>query len=154
MVAQWQTIHLPSRRYRFDLWAKKIPWRRKWQTTPGSLPGKLHGQKSLAGYSPQGRKRAGHSLATETTTNNHIRPKCRKNRLNAFSISYIFLTSICVFGFSLCSHIAPETLMRLGSQNLYYLDSFISPSLANYSRFCHVMSLCLCNDVLFSFLSM
>ena len=59
-----------------------------------------------------------------------------------------------LFGFSLCSHIAPETLIRLGSQNLYYLDSFISPSLANYSRFCHVMSLCLCNDVLFSSPSM
>ena len=28
------------------------PWRRKWQPTPVFLPGKFHGQKSLAGYSP------------------------------------------------------------------------------------------------------
>ena len=34
----------------------KIPWRRKWQPTPVSLPGKSHGQRSLEGYSPWGRK--------------------------------------------------------------------------------------------------
>ena len=32
-----------------------IPWR-KWQTTPGFLPGKYHGQSSLVGYSPWGPK--------------------------------------------------------------------------------------------------
>ena len=31
-------------------------WRRKWQSTPVFLPGKSHGQRSLAGYSPWGRK--------------------------------------------------------------------------------------------------
>ena len=30
--------------------------RRKWQPTPVFLPGKLHGQKSPAGYSPWGHK--------------------------------------------------------------------------------------------------
>ena len=34
----------------------KIPWRRKWQSTPGLLPGKSHGQRSLVGYSPWDRK--------------------------------------------------------------------------------------------------
>jgi len=33
-------------------WVGKIPWRRKWQPTQVSLPGKAHGQRSLAGYSP------------------------------------------------------------------------------------------------------
>ena len=28
----------------------KMPWRRKWQTTLVFLPGKSHGQRSLAGY--------------------------------------------------------------------------------------------------------
>ena len=32
------------------------PWRRKWQPTPVFLPGKSHGQRSLAGYSPWGHK--------------------------------------------------------------------------------------------------
>ena len=31
-------------------------WRRKWQPTPVLLPGKSHGQRSLVGYSPWGRK--------------------------------------------------------------------------------------------------
>ena len=33
-----------------------IKWRRKWQLTPVFLPGKFHGQRSLAGYSPRGCK--------------------------------------------------------------------------------------------------
>ena len=31
-------------------------WRRKWQHTPVFLPGESHGQRSLEGYSPWGRK--------------------------------------------------------------------------------------------------
>ena len=31
-------------------------WRRKWQPTPVFLPGKFHGQRTLVGYSPWGRK--------------------------------------------------------------------------------------------------
>ena len=33
-----------------------IPWRRKWQPTPVFLPGESHGQRSLEGYGPWGRK--------------------------------------------------------------------------------------------------
>ena len=44
------------RRHGFDPWVGKIPWHRKWQPTPVFLPGEFHGQKSLVGYSPQGRK--------------------------------------------------------------------------------------------------
>ena len=42
------------------------PWRRKWQPTPVFLPGKSHGWRSLAGYSPRG-LRVGHSWATSLT---------------------------------------------------------------------------------------
>ena len=35
----------------------KIPWRRKWQPTPGLLPGKFHGWRNLIGYSPWGHTR-------------------------------------------------------------------------------------------------
>ena len=34
----------------------RFPWRGKWQPTPMLLPGKLHGQRSLVGCSPWGRK--------------------------------------------------------------------------------------------------
>ena len=46
----------PCGRLRFDPWVGKIPWRRKWQSAPALLPGKSHGQRSLVGYSPWGRK--------------------------------------------------------------------------------------------------
>ena len=49
----------------FNPWAGKIPWRRKWQTTPVFLPRK-HGQRSLAGYSSWGR-RVRHSWACTHT---------------------------------------------------------------------------------------
>ena len=40
----------------WDPWVGKIPWRKKWQSTPVSLPGKSHGQRSLGGYSPWDQK--------------------------------------------------------------------------------------------------
>ena len=43
-------------RWGFNPWVRKIPWRRWWQPIPVVLPGKSHGQRSLAGYSPWGRK--------------------------------------------------------------------------------------------------
>ena len=42
----------------------KIPWRRAQQPTPVFLPGESHGQKSLVGYSPLGRKGLGMTEAT------------------------------------------------------------------------------------------
>ena len=38
------------------LGSERFPWRKKWQPTPVFLPGKSHGQSSLAGYSPWGHK--------------------------------------------------------------------------------------------------
>ena len=52
----------------FDPWVRQIPWRRKWQVTPVFLPGESHGQRSLAGYSPWGRKE---SDTTWQLNNNH-----------------------------------------------------------------------------------
>ena len=46
-------------------WFRKIPWRRKWQPTLVFLSGKSHGQKSLAGYSPWGRKSPTEWLSTQ-----------------------------------------------------------------------------------------
>ena len=53
---RWLSVCLQCGRPGFDPWVGKIPWRRKWQSTPGLLPGKSHGQRSLVGYSPWGRK--------------------------------------------------------------------------------------------------
>ena len=40
----------------FNPWVRKIPWGRKWQPATVFCPGKSHGQRSLAGYSPWGDK--------------------------------------------------------------------------------------------------
>ena len=45
-----------SRRTGFDPWVRMIHWRREWQPTPVFLPGEFHLQRSVAGYSPWGRK--------------------------------------------------------------------------------------------------
>ena len=52
---------------RSDPWVGKSPWNRKWQPTPVFLPGNFRGQRSLAGYSPQGFKESGTTEATEPT---------------------------------------------------------------------------------------
>ena len=54
-LRQWK-ICLQCRRPRFDLWVRKIPWRREQQSTPLFLPEKSHGQRSLVGYSPWAHK--------------------------------------------------------------------------------------------------
>ena len=58
-ICQQCRIH---RRYGFDSWIRKIPWRRAWQPQYSCLENP-HGQRSLMGYSPGGSKE---SDATET----------------------------------------------------------------------------------------
>ena len=38
------------KRYWFDPWVRKIPWKRAQRPTPVFLPEESHGQRSLAGY--------------------------------------------------------------------------------------------------------
>ena len=45
--------------------SRKIPLRKKWQSTPVFSPGKSNGQRSLSGYSPWGYKRVRQDLATK-----------------------------------------------------------------------------------------
>ena len=66
LPAMWET-----EKNKFDLWIRKIPWRRKWQRTPVFFPGKSHGQ-SLALYSPWGHKELDTTEYTHTHTHTHI----------------------------------------------------------------------------------
>ena len=50
-------------------------WRRKWQPTPVFWPGEFHGQKSLTGYRPWGRKE---SNVTEQLSLTHSEYKLNK----------------------------------------------------------------------------
>ena len=62
------------KRYGFIHCVRKIPWSRKWQLTLVFLPGKFHGQRSLAGYSPWGYKESYRTepLNLPTPTHPHI----------------------------------------------------------------------------------
>ena len=77
-LTRWLSSKEPAcqcRRHEFNPWVGKMPWRRKWQPTPVFLPGKSHGQRSLAGYNPWGHKRVGHNLVTkqqQQRTLNHL----------------------------------------------------------------------------------
>ena len=62
--------NLQCTRLRFNLWVRKIPWRREWQSTPVFLPGKTDGQSIQAGYSPWFHKELG---TTEQLTPSHFR---------------------------------------------------------------------------------
>ena len=59
-------ISLQCWRCGFYRWIGKNPWRRKWQPIPLFLPGKSHGQRSLAGS--MGSQRIGNDWATNTFT--------------------------------------------------------------------------------------
>ena len=59
-----KSAYRSCKRCGFNPWVRKIPWRRKWQPTPVFLPGGSHGQRSLVGYSPRGR-RVSHDLMTK-----------------------------------------------------------------------------------------
>ena len=54
------------KRQGFDLWVRKILWRKKWQSTPVFLPRESHGQRNLAGYSLRGHKKLDMTEYTHT----------------------------------------------------------------------------------------
>ena len=56
------------KRHGFDPWVGTISWRRKWQPTPVSLPGKFQGRRSLVGYSPWICKRVRHRVRHDWLT--------------------------------------------------------------------------------------
>jgi len=64
------------KRPKFYFWVGKLSWRRKQQPTLVFLPGESHGQRSLAGYSPWGRK-VRHDLATKPVHQAWKREKAR-----------------------------------------------------------------------------
>ena len=56
------------RRLGFDPRVRRIPWRRKWQSTPVFL----HGQRSLAGYKSMGLSKSWTPLSNSAPTETHM----------------------------------------------------------------------------------
>ena len=70
------------KRLRFNAWVRKIPWSRKWQPTPVSLPKIFHRQRSLTGYSLWGRK--------EVDTTERLSTNAQARYLLGFLFSFTF----------------------------------------------------------------
>ena len=76
----------------FHPWVGKILWRRKQQPTPVFWPREFHGQRSLAGYSPQGCKELDMAERLSLSLDLHPRgasgqePTCRRLKRDAVSI--------------------------------------------------------------------
>ena len=70
LVAQTVKNLLATQETQVHTWVWKIPWRNKWQPIAVFSPRESHGQKSLAGYSPWGRKELD-TTATNTLAVEH-----------------------------------------------------------------------------------
>ena len=110
------------KRFRFDPWIQKIPWRRKWQPTPLFLPGECQVLRSLVGYIQSTRSQSvGHKWSDLACLHAHLTaiwsrqllPKTHRIRfswlnhrlswfnLNAFVLYLlqVFFTLLCCFQF-------------------------------------------------------
>ena len=71
-----------------------MPWNRKWQPTPVLLPGKFHGQRSLAGDSPWGRKESDtieHTIPVDLIAPWHVGTSQIRHQTWVFHISRLIL---------------------------------------------------------------
>ena len=84
------------KKYGFNPWIRKIPWRRKWQPTPEFLTEESQVQRSLAGYSPWGCKELDTTewLSAHTHTYTHT-----NERITSFSLilSFYSCKTIVIF---------------------------------------------------------
>ena len=90
------------RRCGFDSWIGNIPWRRKWQPTPVFLPGKFHGQRSLAGYSPRGQKELHmmEHMCTHTQTHTYL-----YIYTHTYLHLYIYTLYVCMYIYIFIKHL-------------------------------------------------
>ena len=129
------------RGHRFDPWVRKIPGRRKWQPTPVFLPGKFHGQRSLAGYSPWGRKE---SDTTEQQQRTFLVVLTGESALPASSGEGIGT----LLNISQCTGLLPTTenylISNVSRLRNSTLNAVTSSCLISLERLAHLRLLCFC----------
>ena len=90
------------RRWVFNPWVEKIPWKRAWQPIPVLLPGEFHGQRSLLVYSTQGYTESDRTkVAQHTPMHTHI----TKFRVNPTMVLLLVVQSL-----SRVQHLQPHGL--------------------------------------------
>ena len=115
-------------RREFSPWVEKILWRRAWQPTPQLFFGEPHGQRSLAGYHPEGHKETQlKRISLHACTNPHpvIQTINLSHLLFLFSSSN---SSVCPFDSIsiLCEKIFSSFCLHYILLILYQLSSFLS----------------------------
>ena len=95
---------------RFDLWVRKIPWRRKWQSTSSILAWEIPWTEEPDGLQSMGSQRIGHDLAMQ-----HIVPKTSPPSLHPW--------------LWLCGHLVNQgasSVWNLNHSNPYYFFSYLA----------------------------
>ena len=82
------------KRVMFNPWFEKIPWRRKWQSTLVFLPGKSHGQRSLAGYNSWGYKEVEITEGLSTHTHAHTHSISSWPQGQRVGVCFFLLTTV------------------------------------------------------------
>ena len=92
VVKNQSAMQETCRRHGFNRWVGKIPWKRKWQPTAVTLPGKSRGQRSLAGCSTWGH-RPSDTTARHAKDNQRVNffPGCHHQEKLCFSLSQSLL---------------------------------------------------------------
>ena len=116
----WATFTI---QHGFDPWVGKIPWRREWLPIPVFLPGKSHGQRSLAG-NPWGPKES------DMTEQFHFHFTISRHCVEHWGYFILFFQQNCKAGFGL---ILQKRKVGL-SKNLLNMwwNQDLNPSLALY----------------------
>ena len=142
-VAQWWRIRLPNRRCRFDSWVSKISWRRKLQPTPVFLLGKSHGQRSLVGYSPWGRKRVGHDWTANNNNKNTM--QCylvlEKKEILLFMTMWMNLEGIMVSKINQRQMTPTSVWCSINLDRLHWFVTHLSLKTTTHIFFNHILSM-------------
>ena len=118
----------------------KIPRRRKWQLTPVFLPGKFDGQRSLAGYSPWGRKESDTTKQLNMRTCVQLTGPSLWLRLKPNSLSFPQMRFLLRF---LSHHHPPVTQY---SSRLIPIPAFSLTLSSCLLSWCPLISTVLCNE--------
>ena len=103
---------------------RRSPWRWPWQLAPVFLPAESHGQRSLVGYSPLGRK--------PSDTIMHVPTQASQNRLSSVSYFLFFRERHTLP----LAHTHPHNLTRGLSQSLHCASQHAHPLSHTTSAVC------------------
>ena len=99
----------------------KIPWQRSWQPTSVFLPGNPHGQRSLAGYSPRGRKES--DTTEQLSTQNSFEAKREDIQHNRRTYKWLLELG----PYDLCQNLRGS----IGEHDVLQSDGYLGNSLAD-----------------------